>query len=140
MRLPTTLLILAIAGFAVFKMVRKPSAPETSVQVDPAVAEARRQDSIRYAEWEASRQRESLRDARNDESRRAEELRRAMAGTTATFQPENRIAQPPAPTGWQEKEEELANCSAVPQYGPQGNIVGWAANPDCAEYRRRHPR
>ena len=141
MRLPTTLLLLAIAGFGAFKMVRKPSAPEPTVQVDPVQAEARRQDSIRYAEWEASRQRESLRDARARDAARNNEVRGAMTrATAATLLSENRIAQPPAPTKWQQEQEEMAHCSAVPQYGPHGNIVGWAANPDCAEYRRRHPR
>ena len=131
----TTLLLLAIAGFAAFKVIRKPpAAPETTVQVDPAQMEAWRQDSIRYAEREERRRVERLREDRNTA------LRRAMAAPPATFQPENRIGQLPASTERQQKEEELAACSALPQYGPHGHIVGYTSNPDCAEYRRRHPR
>jgi hypothetical protein len=61
-----------------------------------------------------------------------------MQTPVTTFQPENRPAPPPQRTY---SEEELAACSAVPIYGPSGNIVGWSANPACAEYRRKaHPR
>jgi hypothetical protein len=123
MRVPSALLLVAIAGFAAVQVVRRPSAPASGERADPAPPVARLQDSIRNAARV-----ESLREARTNE------LRRAMDGPTTTFQPEDRPAQPTPRTY---TEEELAHCSALPMYGPDGNVVGYSANPDCEEYRRR---
>jgi hypothetical protein len=131
--LPVIVVLLAI-GVAYGEVNRRSNLPKREEPAEAAPPQAPRSSGARDAA-RAERPREA-REQRLRAARQAE-MERALAGPTTTFQPATAPAQSPRPKGRTYSEEELAHCSALPQYGPNGNIVGYTSNPDCAEYRRR---